>query len=91
LAGGDAGRLMLVDERFTGIAWVGNLPVRLGTDNLERVDRADSIPVIVGTMQIAPPFGRGGPACTIENAERIEKLIKASLAREPAVRTFMAR
>ena len=89
LAGGGVGRLMLVYERFTGVAWVGSRPVRLGADNVVLVDRADSLPVIVGTRRITPPFEPGGPACAIEDAEAVENRIKAALAREPSVRTFM--
>jgi hypothetical protein len=87
LAGTGSGALMLVYERDTGVAWVGNRPVRLGTDNVVLVDRADSVPVIIGTMHITLPFTPGRPACAIDGVEGDS--IQAGLARDPSLRAFL--
>lgn len=89
LAGVGAGTLMLVYERDTGVAWVGSLPVWLGTDNVVLVDRADSVPIVVRTMHMTVPIAPGHPACAIEGAEAVEDSIKAALGREPSLRTFL--
>jgi hypothetical protein len=90
LSGGSAGRLMLVYERFAGIAWVGSRSVRMGTDNVLLVDRADSIPVIVGTMHITPSFAPAVSACAGRDPDAHTNAITAALASEPTVRTFLA-
>jgi len=90
LAGGGAGRLMLVYERFAGIAWVGSRSVRMGTDNVLLVDRADSIPVIIGTLHITPPFAPAVSACAVQDPDALTNAITAALDSEPTLRTFLA-
>ena len=89
LAGAGAGALMLAYERNTGVAWVGSRPVRLGTDNVLLVDRADSVPIIVRTLHVTPPFAPGPGACAIERADAVSDSIKAAIAREPTLRSFL--
>ncbi len=73
---------MLVYERDSGVAWVGNRPVRLGTDNVVLIDRADSVPVTIRTMHVTPPFALGQPACDPVQGDSIQ----AGLARDPSLR-----
>ena len=53
------------------------------------VDRADSGPIVVGSLRITPPIARGRAACSIEDVETVADSIKTTLARDPRLRTFL--
>ena len=80
---------MLAYERHTGVPWVGGRAVRLGSDNVVVVDRADSVPTVVRTMHITVPLAPGRPVCAVEAAEAVADSIKATLGREPSLPPFL--